>query len=621
MSTPSPTPPGRKGRWLGLAAVALVLAAGVVFLAAKYRPAGDGNPARPTSFQDQAVEAGLGTFRMNFLTGEQGSTFKINLYDHGCGVAVGDFDGDGHDDVYFVNQLGPNRLFRNKGDGTFEDVTEKAGVGLGDRVCVAATWADYENNGRPGLYVTSTRGGNVLFHNNGDGTFTDVTEKAGLTLVAHSQTAIFFDFDNDGWLDLLVVNTARWTLDQKTGHYFPGPGDFQQLLRSPTEDNVLYRNNHDGTFTNVTERSGLKGRGWAGDVAVLDYNDDGHPDLLITNMFGPSQLHRNNGDGTFTDVTREVLGRTSWGGVGCKAFASTNDGRLDLLILDMHSDMWMGLDTRHSSEKIAREMGNKKFTSLFGPKDMKMDPDEIARFLRCRPEEVLFGNTFFKNRGGGKFEECSDRVGLETFWPWSAATGDFDNDGHEDVFIPSGMGYPFYYWPNALLMNNGDGTFSDWAKETGVEPPVGGIVLPEQIRHKEMVRSSRCAAVADFDGDGRLEIITNNFNDRPYYFRNHFPKKNYLAVRLTGARRKGGDSGTNRDAIGAVVRLYAGKEVLTRQVNPAGGYLSKSSRTLHFGLGDRDRVDRVEITWPGPGRRTQTIKAPALNKLLEVDEQ
>jgi hypothetical protein len=131
-------------------------------------------------------------------------------------VAVGDFDGDGHDDLYFCNQLGKNALYRNRGDGTFEDVTTKAGVALGDRVCVAATFADYDNDGHQDLFVTSTYGGNVLFHNRGDGTFEDVTAKAGLSHVGHSQTAAFFDYDNDGYLDLFVTNSAKWTLNRTT---------------------------------------------------------------------------------------------------------------------------------------------------------------------------------------------------------------------------------------------------------------------------------------------------------------------------------------------------------------------------------------------------------------------
>src|SRR5262249_53867504 len=152
-----------------------------------------------------------------------------------------------------------------------------------------------------------------------------------------------FDYDNDGFLDLFVTNSAKWTLDDydKTQHYFPGRPDFWKLCASPREYNVLYRNNGNGTFTDVTEKAGLGGKGWGGDVAVFDFNEDGRLDLLVTNMFGASQLYRNNGDGTFSDVTRDVLGRTSWGAIGSKAFDFNNDGQLDLYIVDMHSDMWL----------------------------------------------------------------------------------------------------------------------------------------------------------------------------------------------------------------------------------------------------------------------------------------
>src|SRR5438094_3049954 len=324
-------------------------------------------PARPdkAGFHEEAHKAGI-TFQMSFLPGEQGEKFKINLYDHGCGVAVGDFDGDGHDDVYLVNQLGPNKLYRNKGDGTFEDVTDRAGVGLGDRVCVAATWADYDNDGKLDLFVTSTRGGNVLFRNLGGGRFKEVTKEAGVALVAHSQTAAFFDYDNDGYLDLFVTNTARWTLKDydKAAHYYPGEADFWKMAMSPKEYNVLYHNNKDGTFTEVTEKAGLKGKGWGGDVAVFDYDEDGKLDLFVTNMFGASQLYRNNGDGTFTDVTKEVLGRTSWGAIGSKVFDFNNDGHLDLYVVDMHSDMW--LPTNVDPRKTDRDL-KKKYPHVGGP--------------------------------------------------------------------------------------------------------------------------------------------------------------------------------------------------------------------------------------------------------------
>ncbi len=539
------------------------------------------------------MESGI-TFRMRFLTEEQGQTFKVNLYDHGSGLAVADYDGDGHDDIYFVNQLGANALFRNRGDGTFQDVTSKAGVGFGDRICTAATFADYDNDGRQDLFVTSTRGGNVLFHNQGDGTFRDVTKEAGVVHVGHSQAGFFFDYDNDGFLDLLVLQTASWTTKEfdEESKYFPGKETLTDIMGSPREYNILYHNNKDGTFTDVTTKSGLKGKGWAADAAIFDYDEDGHLDVLITSMFGPSQLYRNNGDGTFTEVTRKTLGRTPAGGMGARAFDFDNDGKLDLYIVDMHSDMWVpfGFDLSRLDEK-------KKHRHMFVPDNLEDNPEAMAVEKRVqtqiglRYDEVVFGNTFHRNLGKGKFEEMSDRANLETFWPWGIATGDFDNDGLEDVFIPSGMGYPWKYWPNRLLMNNGDRTFRECSHEEGVEPPAEGTFLAEDVRGRPMPRSSRSAAVADFDGDGRLEIVTNNFNDRPYYFKNGSPRKNYVAFRLRGTR-------SNRDAIGAVVRVSVGDQIHTRQVNPAAGYLSQSSKTVHFGLGGQEKVDRVEIRWP-----------------------
>jgi hypothetical protein len=202
-------------------------------------------------------------------------------------------------------------------------------------------------------------------------------------------------------------------------------------------------------------------------------------------------------------------------------------------------------------------------------------------------------------------------AGMETLWPWGIAVGDFDNDGYEDAFVPSGMGYPFWYWPSCLMHNNGDGTFTDVADDEGIEPPIEGLYLPELVGGRQATRSSRCAVSADFDGDGRLDLIVSNFNDRPYYFRNQFPRRHYVAFHLRGTQ-------SNRDAVGAVVKLLIGDRVMVRQVHSTGGYLSQSSKTLHFGLGDCDRIDRAEIRWPSGTR--WVLESPAIDQLHEITE-
>jgi len=571
-------------------------------------------------FVEAASEVGL-RFQMHFLPNEQGQTFKINLYDHGCGVTIGDYDGDGDDDVYLLNQLGPNGLFRNRGDGTFEDVTAEVGVGLDDRISVGATFVDYDNDGDQDLFVTSTRGGNVLFQNEGQGRYSDVTAAARLEHVGHSQTVAFFDYDNDGWLDLYLLQTAEWTKDayDPAAHYYVGKGElgnFGDVLASKPEFNILYRNNRDGTFTDVTELSGLKGRGWAGDVAVLDYDEDGWPDVLVTCMFGRAQLYHNQGNGTFEDVTLQTLGRTPFGGIGAKALDFDNDGRLDLYIVDMHSDMWMGVDFDHASLELAQQNEHRRFDHFFGPyydedERFRREEYQVQDLLGFRREEVLFGNAFYRNRGDGTFEECSSRHRLETFWPWGIASGDFDNNGFVDLFVPSGMGYPFYYWPNALLMNYEHGEFSDRSGEFGIEPPAAGEFLRQQLGGQPSARSSRCAAVADFNSDGQLDLIVNNFNHEPYLFQNRFPRQNYIAFRLLGTQ-------SNRDAIGALVTLQLSDKRMVRQVEPAGGYLSQSTKTLHFGLGKVEAIDKIEIRWPSGHR--QSLEHMDLNRLHVVVE-
>ncbi|MCE9634575.1 MAG: CRTAC1 family protein [Planctomycetes bacterium] len=568
--------------------------------------------SQPIGFVDVAQQAGV-SFKMAFLPGEQGRTFKINLYDHGTGVALADIDGDGDDDIYFLNQLGPNALYRNDGAWHFTDITAAAGLLVDDRVCAAAVFGDVDGDGDQDLYVTSTRGGNLFFKNDGRGHFTDATAAAGLTLVAHSAAPAMFDYDADGDLDLFVTNTARWTLGTRdpSGRYFEGPSGLGAIATSVVEHDILYRNDGNGAFTDVTEAAGVAGDGWGFDTAVIDFDEDGRPDLFVGNMLGVDRLFHNKGDGTFENVTSTAFGgRTSWGTTGVKAFDYDGDGRLDLMAVDMHSDMWLPI-----SLTIPPIEEHRKYKGLEGPAVERgfmtsAQSAELNASMHPSPLAV-FGNTLHRNLGGGRFEEVSDKAGVETFWPWGIAPADFDCDGDQDVFVPSGMGYPLFYWRSSFLVNRSDGTFEDHSRIVGIDPLPGGSNAKELIDGMLAPRSQRAAAVSDLDGDGRPDLVVVNFNDHPFVLRNTFPARSWVELRLHGTR-------SNRDAIGAVVTIRAGGKRIVRQVETASGYLAQSTKTLHFGLGDAKSIDSCEIRWPNGS--VQKLDGLKLGVVTDVTE-
>lgn len=564
------------------------------------------------------------TFHHHFLDWETGASYRVSPYDHGSGVCVADFNGDGWDDVYFLNFLGANQLYLNQGGLTFLDATETSGIGLGQAVCVGAAAGDYDNDGDADLYVTTYRGGNHLFRNRGNATFDDVTESAGVGYVGHSSGTTWFDYDLDGDLDLYLVNIGRFTTDTLARNEICAYeavqvpfGDFmaQPDELNPGEPNILWRNDGGGRFTDVTRHARLTAAEWNAGMAVADIDLDGDLDVYVSSMFGPNHLFINQGDETFREDTDRALRRTSWGGMGCAFFEANGDAFPDLFVADMHSDMWSKPD-----DDVSHITPHLKYDSASGPSG---DGRAIASAAQTRAARVLFGNTFFLNRGNGRFTEWSTEANVETWWPWGVAPGDFNNDGATDLFLPSGMGFPYPFWPNALLLNDGHARFHDVTQASGLAVPREGEYIAEATIDSYVMenrrypgarfsRSSRSAATADFDHDGDLDLVVNNFNHEPYLLRNDTPRAHFLQVRLQGTT-------ANADGFGARVVVHAGGHSWSRHSTSAQGYLSQSSAVVHFGLGHRSHVDRVEVFWPG-WITPQIVVAPPIDRRLHVQQ-
>ena len=568
-------------------------------------------------FRDLVEESGA-SFRHR-MTEDSGLHHKAVHYDHGNGIAVADVDADGKLDLYFTNQVGGNALWRNLGGGRFEDVTERAGVALPDRISVAASFADVDNDSDPDLYVTTVRFGNALFENDGSGRFRDISRESGTDYSGHSSASIFFDYDRDGLLDLYLSNVGGYTTDRLgPGGYYVGVLDAfgGHLKPERTERSILYRNLGGGRFEDVTEEVGLVDDAWTGDASPMDLNQDGFPDLYVLNMQGHDQYYENTGGKHFTRKTRAMFPKTPWGSMGIGAFDFDNDGDVDVMVTDMHSDM---------SEEVGPELEKSKSRMVW---------DE--RFLRSGGN-AIYGNAFYRNDGGGKLTEISDALGVENYWPWGFSVSDLNADGFEDVFITSGMNFPLRYGVNTLLLNDRGAKFRDSEFILGVEPRRGGRVvgpaflLDASGENKEhpLVEAydltgvvevwgslaSRSSAIFDLDEDGDLDIVTNEFNDGPMVLVSDLSERKpirFLKVKLSGRA-------SNRSGIGARVAVSAGGGKYTKVNDGKSGYLSQSDLPLYFGLGDAGTIESVDVLWPSG--KEQKLQGPIENnRLLEIRE-
>lgn len=472
----------------------------------------------------------------------------------GSGAAWLDYDNDGDLDLYLVNagdapfaenrvpEHGKNRLYRNRGDGTFEDVTDKGGVG-DTGYGVSATAADYDNDGWIDLFVTNY-GKTLLYRNRGDGTFEDVTEKAGVADSRWSTAAAFGDVDNDGDLDLYVVFYCVWDLSRhKICHeqevpIYCGPEYFEG------DSDRLFRNNGDGTFSDMTREAGIhdvNGKGLG--VLLADLDDDGDLDIYVANDGTPNFLFRNDGSGKFEEIG------------------------------------WMaGVDTD--------ENGNPQGSMGIALGDINRDGRGdlvVTNFQRQY-------NTVYRNDGEGFFSDISFVAGMGSSLPnvsWGTHLGDFDSDGFLDLFIANGhiQDNVEQYdkttssaQRNRLLRNTGDGRFVDVTDSSGE-----GL---------QIVKMSRGAAFADYDNDGDLDVLVQNANDFPDLLRNDTPQGHFVRVLLEGRQ-------SNRNGIGARVTLFTpdGKKQVA-QVSSGNSYASQNEYTLHFGLGDLPAAERLEVRWP-----------------------
>jgi hypothetical protein len=557
--------------------------------------------------------AATGITFVNHLPEDPGLNILNYLYYYnGAGVAAGDIDNDGLPDLYFTSNLGPDRLYLNRGDYRFDDVTAQAGIKPGDGWKSGVTMADVNGDGWLDIYVSgitylTMRGRNVLYVNDGDGTFTDRTEEYGLGHAGYSTQALFVDYDGDGDLDMYLLNQSTHT--ERGVSSRP-----QREVRHPTAGDRLFRNDSN-RFVDVSEAAGIYGgvEGYGLGVVASDVNLDGCPDLFVANDFQENDfLYLNNCDGTFTESIATAMGHTSRFSMGVDAADFNNDGRPDLIVLDMLPER----------EDILKTSANAESFQIY---NLKLKAGYHPQFAR---------NTLQLNRGQGRFSDIGYLAGVHaTDWSWAPLFADLDNDGHKDLFITNGI----YRRPNDLdyiehvsneaiqaslnrgvsaenvtllgkmpqvplanyaYRNNADLTFTNVAERWGLSQP--GF--------------SNGAVYVDLNNSGALDLVVNNINAPASIYRNRAREigtHHFLKVLLKG-------SGANTAGIGAKVFVKHGGMTQMLEQMPTRGFQSSVDPRLHFGVGASTLIDSLIVVWPD--HRQQALVNVAVDTAITLSQ-
>jgi enediyne biosynthesis protein E4 len=541
---------------------------------AQHRPitAGGFVEGAPVVFQDFSHLSGIDKFRHRSGTPEQSSIIEVP----GSGVALLDYDNDGWLDIYLLNgstiaalkgQEPPPKamLFHNNHDGTFSDVTAKAGV-ANERWGFGAAVGDYDDDGWPDIYVANY-GKNRLYHNNRDGTFTDVAERAGVAVDAWSAGPSWGDYDHDGRLDLFVPGYAKFDPDKSASCSFQETKVSCGPLGLDGEQDHLFHNNGDGTFTDVSGKAGVSDqKGYYGFASTfVDVDDDGWVDLLVANDSKPNYFYRNRHDGTFEDESY------------LSGFALTEDGRV-------MASMGIAVGDYNRDGRLDFYISN--FADDY--------------------------SVLFRNEGSGVFAEVTLQAGLVEptipFLKWGTGFLDFDNDGWQDLFVANGHVFPIIDKQN---------WGSTWAQRPQLFRNLNGVkfqeVPPATGSGLALVIPARGAAFGDLFNDGRVGVVINNLNSTPALLRNVVKNRNHwLELKLIGGPK------SPRDGIGAKVFVTADGMTQRNDVFSGGSYGSNSDPRVHFGLGTSSKVTKIEIQWPSGTR--QLVNAPKVDRILTVDE-